>query len=281
MKKKILKISIVGKTNAGKSTLINNIVGEEISITNKKINTTEDLILGIINIKNNQLIFYDTPGISNLNGIYNKKLKINLWDGLNQADLIIYIIDINKYNFNEIVINVNKLKELDKSIVIVFNKNDLVNKEIILPKIQEINKKLKIEYFFSISAKKKLGIKNLLNFLINKSYNSKWLYSYNEISNKNEIFMSNEVTRNAILNLLHKEIPYNLNIKNQIFKYLKNGDLKIKQIIEISNPRYKKIIIGKNGDKIKEIRKKSQTHLSKILKIKVHLYLNIIKVNAD
>ena len=98
MKKKLLKISIVGKTNAGKSTLLNNIIGETISITNKKINTTEDLILGIINIKNNQLIFYDTPGLSNLKSKnpLNKKNKIYLWKGLNESDLIIYLVDIKK-----------------------------------------------------------------------------------------------------------------------------------------------------------------------------------------
>jgi small GTP-binding protein domain len=95
MKKKLLKLSIVGKTNAGKSTLINNIVGEKISITNKKVNTTEDLICGILNINFNQLIFYDTPGLNFISdkNINNKKLKINLWDGINHSDIIIYIID--------------------------------------------------------------------------------------------------------------------------------------------------------------------------------------------
>ena len=113
MKKKILKISIVGKTNAGKSTLLNSLVGEVVSITNKKINTTEDMIIGLINIKNQQLIFYDTPGISNLKKIksFNSNLKKNLWQGLNESDLIIYLIDIKKYNKYEIVSNILKLSE--------------------------------------------------------------------------------------------------------------------------------------------------------------------------
>ena len=283
MKKKLLKISIIGKTNAGKSTLLNGLIGESISITNKKINTTEDLILGILNIKNNQLVFYDTPGLQHLKkiNINNKKLKQNLWNGLNESDLIIYLVDVRKYNSNEIINNINKLNELKKNIIIIFNKNDLIDKKEILPKIKELNKEIKLDSFFSISAKKKLGLTLLNKYLLSKAYNSDWLYNKNEISNKDDIFISNESTRNAILTLLHKEIPYNIKIKNKMFKYLKNGDLKIKQEIQIKNKRYKKIILGRNGEKIKEIRIKSQTSISKILKNKIHLYIHLTTLNAD
>ena len=283
MKKKLLKISIVGKTNAGKSTLINGLIGETISITNKKINTTEDLILGILNINENQLIFYDTPGLNYLKNIDKKKIKLkhNLWKGLDETDVIFYLIDVKKYNFDEISNNFTKLEETNKKIIIIFNKNDLIDKKLILPKIKELDSKFKIDSFFSISAKKKLGLNKIKQYLIKISYNSDWLYHRNEISNKDDIFIANESTRNSILSLLHKEIPYNLKITNKIFKYLKNGDLKIKQNIEINNIRYKKIILGKNGEKIKEIRIKSQNYLSKLFNNKVHLYIQIIKSNAE
>ena len=275
MRRKLLKISIVGKTNAGKSTLINNLVGEEISIINKKINTTEDLIIGIKNFENNQLIFYDTPGLSNLKNINNKNINIkrNLWNGLNESDLVIYLIDIIKYNFKEILSNIKKISEIQKPIIIIFNKNDLIKKNEILPKIDELKKNLSIETFFSISAKKKLGLKILYKYLLSKTYYKKWIYNDNEISNKDDIFITNEITRNMILKLLHKEIPYNVKVKNKIFKYLKNGDLKVKQEIKIKNNRYKKILIGKDGSKIKSIRINSQKGISKSLNTKVHLYL--------
>ena len=282
MQKKLLKICIVGKTNAGKSTLLNSLVGETVSISNKKINTTEDLIIGLVNLKNNQLIFYDTPGINNLKKNTNFKMnfKRNLWQGLNKSDLIIYLIDIKNYYKDEIKNHILKLNETKKDIIIIFNKNDLINKKNILPKIKELDSELKVDSYFSISAKKKLGIDNLKNYLIKKTYISEWIFNNNEITNKDDIFISNECTRSMMLSLLNKEVPYNIEISNKTFKYLRKNELKIKQEIKISNNRYKKIILGKNGEKIKEIRTKSQKFISKILKTKVHLYINLV-LNAD
>ena len=282
MKKKLLKISLIGKTNAGKSTLINNLIGEKISIINKKINTTEDLILGIKNIKNNQLIFYDTPGISFDKNFYfnKKKLKKNLWEGLNNSNLILYIIDSYRFNFDETLINLIKLQELQKKICIVLNKNDLIKKDKLLPQLSKIQNQINIDSFFNISAKKKLGIDQIFQYLLKNTYYSDWEFNNDEITDKNDIFITNECTRNAILTQLHKEIPYNIKISNEIFKYLKNGDLKIKQNIYISNSRYKKIILGKRGLKIKEIRTKSQKEIKTIFNTNIHLYINILSYNA-
>ena len=283
MKKRLLKISLVGKTNAGKSTLINNLIGEDLSIVNKKINTTEDLIIGIYNYKQYQVIFYDTPGISNLKTVSkkNNKLKQNLWNGINQSDLIVYLVDVKTYRFSEIKLNIIKLEEVKKKIILIFNKNDLIKKNSILPIIKNLNKEINVDSYFSISAKRKLGLNNLKKYLLSKAYYSPWIYLDNEITNKDDKYFTNECTRNAILTYLHKEIPYNIKIINKYFKYLKNGDLKIKQDIEINNLRYKKIILGKKGAKIKEVRTKSQNEISKVLNVKVHLYINVIKSNAD
>ena len=282
MKQKLLKVSLVGRTNAGKSTLLNNLVGETVSITNKKINTTEDVIAGIYNQDNNQIIIYDTPGINFLK-ISNKKnikLKKNLWEGINYSDLILYIIDSANFNLNEIISNIQKLKELNIKISIVFNKNDLVEIKKILLNIKKIKDSIKIDKFFNISSKKKLGFNNLKNYLIKNTYQNNWIYDTNDISDKDEIFITNECTRNALLSLVHKEIPYNIKVINKLYKFLKNGDLKIKQEIEIENPRYKKILLGKDGKKIKDIRVKSQYQISKLLETKVHLYISIVNLNA-
>ena len=278
MKSKILKISIVGRTNAGKSTLINKIIGEKISIQNKKINTTQETIIGVKNIKNTQILFYDTPGSNFLKNSNNqsKKLKQNLWNGIDESDLILYMIDSHTINMNFLNNQIDKIKEVKKKIIIIFNKIDLISKKKLLPIISEINSNFKIESFFTLSAKKSIGIEELLTELIKYSYSSKWIYSKDEISNKDDKFILSELLRETILTYLHKEIPYNISIITSHYKTLKSSEIKIKQKIYINEKRYKKIILGKNGSMIKKIRENCQKKINKVLKKKIHLYIELI-----
>ena len=278
MKSKILKISIVGRTNAGKSTLINKIIGEKISIQNKKINTTQETIIGVKNIKNTQILFYDTPGSNFLKNSNNqsKKLKQNLWNGIDESDLILYMIDSHTINLNFLYNQIDKIKEVKKKIIIIFNKIDLISKKKLLPIISEINSNFKIESFFTLSAKKSIGIEELLTELIKYSYSSKWIYSKDEISNKDDKFILSELLRETILTYLHKEIPYNISIITSYYKTLKSSEIKIKQKIYINEKRYKKIILGKNGSMIKKIRENCQKKINKVLKKKIHLYIELI-----
>ena len=278
MVSKILKIALVGRTNAGKSTLINRIVGEKISIQNKKINTTQVTIIGVKNIKKTQLIFYDTPGSNFLKSLnkQSRNLKINLWSGIDDSDIIFYLIDSKTANFKFIFEQLNKLKEVKKKIIIIFNKIDLISNKQILPLISKLNNNFKIESFFTISAIKNIGVEDLLDYVEKYSYVSKWIFKIDEITNKDDTFIVGELLRETMLTYLHKEIPYNVNIETSNFKTLKNNDIKIKQKIIINQKRYKKIILGKNGEMIKKIREDSQKKMSQILKAKIHLYLEIL-----
>ena len=278
MQNKILKTAIVGKTNAGKSTLINNIIGEKISIQNKKINTTQDLIIGIKNIDNTQILFYDTPGsnfLKSLN-IQSKNLKINLWSGIEDSDIVLYLVDSKTINLSFLFDQLEKIKEVKKKVILVFNKIDLIESKNLLPIIKKINDKYQSESFFNISAKNSIGVLDLLDYLLNFAYVSSWIYHEDEITNKDDKFILNELLRETLLTYLHKEIPYNLIINTSSYKVLKNNDIKIKQKIIINEKRYKKIILGKKGEMIKAIREDSQKKMSTILKAKVHLYLEII-----
>jgi len=278
MTSKILKIALVGRTNAGKSTLINKIVGEKISIQNKKINTTQVTIMGVKNIKKTQLVFYDTPGSNFLKSLNNqsRNLKTNLWSGIDESDIIFYLIDSKTANKKFLVEQIDKLQEVKKKIIVIFNKIDLISNKQLLPLISDLDKKFNIDSFFTISAIQNIGIKDLLDYIEKYSYASKWIFNDDEITNKDDIFIVGELLRETMLTYLHKEIPYNVNIETSNFKILKNNDIKIKQKIIINQKRYKKIILGKKGEMIKKIREDSQKKMSQILDSKIHLYIEIL-----
>ncbi len=278
MKSKILKISIVGRTNAGKSTLINQIVGEKISIENKKINTTQETIIGVKNIKDTQILFYDTPGSNFLKNINNqsKNLKKNLWNGIDESDLILYLIDSSLVNINFLYDQLDKIKETKKKIIIGFNKSDLIENKKLLPIISKINQNYKIESFLILSAKKYIGIDQLLSQILKYSYFSNWIYKDDEITNKDNKFILSELLRETILTYLHKEIPYNIKIITSTYKILSNSDIKIKQKIHVSEKRYKKIILGKKGNMIKKIREDCQKKIKNLFNKRIHLYLELV-----
>jgi GTP-binding protein Era len=278
MTNKILKIALVGRTNAGKSTLINRIVGEKISIQNKKINTTQVTVMGIKNIKKTQLIFYDTPGSNFLKSLNkdSRNLKTNLWNGIDGSDIIFYLIDSKTANIKFLYEQIDKLQEVKKKIIIIFNKIDLILNKQLLPLISNLDKNFNIDSFFTISAIQNIGIDDLLDYIQKYSYESKWTFKDDEITNRDDIFIISELLRETMLTYLHKEIPYNVNIETSNFKTLKNNEIKIKQKIIINQKRYKKIILGKKGEMIKRIREDSQKKMSQILKAKIHLYLEIL-----
>jgi GTPase len=278
MTSKILKIALVGRTNAGKSTLINRIVGEKISIQNKKINTTQITIMGVKNIKKTQLIFYDTPGSNFLKSLnkQSRSLKTNLWSGIDESNIIFYLIDSKTANIKFLFEQIHKLQEVKKKIIVIFNKIDLISNKQVLPLINNLNNNFQIDSFFTISAIQNIGIDDLLDYIEKYSYVSKWIFKKDEITNKDDIFIVSELLRETMLKYLHKEIPYNVDIETSYFKTLKNNDIKIKQKIIINQSRYKKIILGKKGEMIKKIREDSQKKMSQILNTKIHLYLEIL-----
>ena len=205
-----------------------------------------------------------------------RNLKTNLWSGIDESDIIFYLIDSKTANIKFLFEQIDKLQEVKKKIIVLFNKIDLISNEQLLPLTSNLDKNFKIDSFFTISAIKNFGIKDLLNYIEKYSYESKWIFKEDEITNKDDTFIVGELLRETMLTYLHKEIPYNVNIETSNFKILRNKDIKIKQKIIINQPRYKKIILGKKGEMIKKIREDSQKKMSKILNAKIHLYLEIL-----
>ena len=148
MANKLIKIALIGNTNAGKSTLMNSMIGKTVSIINKKINTTQNIIKGIVNINDTQIIFYDTPGSNFLYSSVDsqKRFKIDIWTSIEEVDCILYLIDVSKYNYKSVCSDIKKINEVKKSIIVIFNKTDLIDNKIILPYIKSLNNLHSMEF---------------------------------------------------------------------------------------------------------------------------------------
>ena len=269
-------ILLTGFPNAGKSTLLNNILNNKISIVSHKVQTTKEKISGVINLNHSQLIFTDTPGIIQNRKYKTKSLSRSIQDEEEKVDLNLFIYDLSKKIDKKLLSEVNTIIQKFKKNYLVLNKIDLVSKDRILKYSQILNSQISFSKTFMISAKKRKGLKFLLNNLIDEIPERHWKYNGKKKVTKSMNFRISEITREKIFNLINKEIPYLVKIKTKI----KNEEkiIKVYQEIYVNKDSQKSIIIGKNGEKIKMIGTRSRIDIEKILKKKVFLDLTVKKM---
>jgi GTP-binding protein Era len=277
MKKKLvqtIKICIVGETNVGKSTLLNNIFKKKISIVSRKSQTTIKRKTGIFSFSNKQFIFLDTPGIFGSNARLSRSTFKQASNAILESDLVLLIVAANKANLETTLEIIKYLKSLDKEILVVINKLDLLKKNEYFKKVDYIQKVLNTEKLITISALKSIGINSLIQY-IEKNFN----FFYKEIAKINTNIISTEfveeIVREKILNLIHDEVPYSLKLKTENILKKKDDSYKINLSIIVNKSSQKPIIIGKAGEKIKKIGISARYDLEKIYKKKIHLFLNI------
>ena len=271
-------ILLTGLPNAGKSTLLNNILNNKISIVSHKVQTTKEKISGVINLNHSQLIFTDTPGIIQNRKYKTKSLSRSIQNEEEKVDLNLFIYDLSKKIDKKLVNEVNTIIQNFKKNCLVLNKIDLVSKDRIIKYSEILNSQINFSKTFMISAKKRKGLKFLLNNLIDEIPERHWKYNGKIKVTKSINFRISEITREKIFNLINKEIPYLVKIKTKI----KNEEkiIKVYQEIYVNKDSQKSIIIGKNGEKIKMIGTRSRIDIEKILKKKVFLDLTVKKMRT-
>ena len=269
-------ILLTGLPNAGKSTLLNNILNNKISIVSHKVQTTKEKISGVINLNHSQLIFTDTPGIIQNRKYKTKGLSRSIQDEEERVDLNLFIYDLSKKIDKKLLTEINTIIQNFKKNCLVLNKIDLVSKDRMLKYSEMLNSHINFSKTFMISAKKRKGLKFLLNNLINEIPERNWKYDGKVKVTKSINYRISEITREKIFNLVNKEIPYLVKIKTKI----KNQEkiIKIYQEIFVNKDSQKSIIIGKNGEKIKMIGTRSRIDIEKILNKKVFLDLTVKKI---
>lgn len=268
MKKSVL-VAIVGKPNAGKSTLMNSIIDYRLSIVTPKVQTTRNIIRGILTKDQTQFIFFDTPGIFNPKNNLERLIVKYAWDSLKGVDVVVLMIDGTKELDDE---TRELCKRLHKSyqLVIAINKKDVGSKASTVNQLREIAPEAHIT---QISALQKDGINDLLNYIEKFAMQSPWIYDEDLVTNLPLKFLTSEITREQLFLNLGQELPYNLTVLTEEMTKKEGDEYVIKQTIIVSKESHKKIIIGKGGSKIKVINQKARSCMEEYLGIKVHLFL--------
>ena len=273
MNKKCGKILLSGFSNAGKSSLINFLLKKKVSIVSHKVQTTNQKIRAILNLKSNQLIFVDTPGIITDKRFFDKKMSRSLVEEFDSCDLNLFILDSSKVINKSLLIKIKDLVSNFKVNFLVLNKIDLIHNEKVVKLISEINQKISFCETFPISVKKKIGIDILLQKIIKNLPKKQWVFEDNDLTSNDLKFQLSEITRERIFKFINKEVPYSVKIKTsfETFKKL----VKVSQTILVKKNSQKAILIGKAGQKIKHIGTDTRPEMEKLFKKKVFLDLKV------
>ena len=274
-KKKCGFISLMGFPNAGKSTLINRLVKKKVSIISPKIQTTRDDIKGILNQKNTQFVFVDTPGLVTKKKFQKKNMLRSILKNVDEIDCNLFVVDsTRKISKNEMFFFQEYSNDLQFNFL-VLNKIDLIDKHELLDLSQKYNKVLNFRGTFMVSAKKDRGISFMLKKIEDFLPYKDWVYNSDVYTDKNLEFQISEITREKIFILINKELPYSINVKT-IFDRKSKNNMRIIQTIETNKMSHKPIIIGKEGKKIKDIGTRARIDIEKLLNRKIFLELNVI-----
>lgn len=276
-------IAIIGRPNVGKSTLLNHFVGEKISIISKKAQTTRHNITGILTTETEQFVFVDTPGFQiQCKNALNKGMNKNIKQILNNVDVIIFMLEANIFNDKDnAVLNLLFTLNPQIKIIIAINKTDKLKtkqqKENLLPFIQSLQNKINEHNNFvsiiPISAEKHKQTQELLDEIKPHLPNDELLFAADEITTRNERFLSSEYIREKLFRLLGDELPYNSAVEIEKFETVSENFRKIYAAILVEKPNHKGIVIGKNGESLKRIATSARKDMEKLFGGKIYLEL--------
>lgn len=268
--KKFNMVTIIGETNAGKSTLVNALVGQKVSIVSRKVQTTIFNVIGIITEGDSQIAIIDTPGFYRERSVRN--YDKTAWDAFRQSELIMFVVDASKKDLEKSKKLVAKI-DSQKKVVLVLNKIDMLHKPKLLAIISEFSALRNFEEVFLVSATELNGVEELRTYLLNSAVESEWMFNEDEITDQPMEIYAAEITREHIYDLLHQELPYACKVKTVSIKQRPNGGWIINQEVYLQRESHKPIFLGKNGSKIKAIGESARTELQRIMEVPIQLFL--------
>jgi GTP-binding protein Era len=266
-------VALVGAPNAGKSTLLNAMVGSKVSIVSRKVQTTRALVRGIAIEGSSQLIFVDTPGIFSPKRRLDRAMVTTAWSGAHDADLVAVLIDARDGLDDETDAILEGLKDVRPQKALILNKIDVVEKSALLKLAQIANEKAKFEATFMISALNGDGVSDLKKWLAERMPPGPYHYPPDQMSDAPLRQLAAEITREKIFERLHQELPYHSTVETEQWKELRKGDVRIEQTIYVERESQRKIVLGKGGQTIKAIGEAARKEIAEIAEAKVHLFL--------
>jgi len=273
-------VAIVGAPNAGKSTLVNALVGTKVSIVSPKVQTTRFRVLGILMAEAAQIILVDTPGIFQPRRRLDRAMVAAAWSGASDADLVCLLVDAHRGYDDDTRAVVKKLKDAKRQAVLILNKVDTVKKENLLALAAQFHDEGIFTDVFMISALKGDGLAPLSKLFADHVPQGPWMFPEDEVSDLPQRMLAAEITREKAFLKLHEELPYALTVETEQWEERPDGSARIDQVIYIQRESQKAIVVGKGGHQIKAIGAAARTELEALLERRVHLFLHV-KVKED
>ena len=268
-------IAIIGAPNAGKSTLVNRMVGTKVSIVSHKVQTTRTLVKGILQIGEVQLIFVDTPGLCNPRNRLERAMVHAAWTGTVEADTIVLLVDARLGLTERVVAISTALQEKGRSAILALNKIDMIMPSRLLDLSMTLNRMSNFTNTFMISAKTGSGITDLIALFVQQAPIGPQLFPYDVLSDMPMRLFAAEITREKIFIQLHQELPYSLTVRSDHWEEGRDSSLQIHQTILVQREHQRAIVLGKAGGRIKSIGWAARHELEETFGRRVHLFLSV------
>ncbi|MBC9247819.1 GTPase Era [Paracoccus sp. 11-3] len=270
-------VALIGEPNAGKSTLLNQMVGAKVSIVTHKVQTTRARIRGIAIEGDAQIVFVDTPGIFRPRRRLDRSMVAAAWGGASDADIVLFLVEAHRGMTDGVKAIIESLKAMDSKtpVALVINKIDRVKAEVLLALSQELNAAYPFAQTFMISAERGYGCADLREWLAANLPVSPWLYPEDQIADLPMRMIAAEITREKLTLRLHEEIPYQLTVETEAWEERKDGSARVDQIIYVARDGHKGIVLGKHGETIKSVSQAARLELEEFMGRRVHLFLQV------
>ena len=270
-------VALIGEPNAGKSTLLNRMVGAKVSIVTHKVQTTRARIRGVAMEDETQIVFVDTPGLFKPRRRLDRAMVAAAWGGASDADIVVLMIEAHRGITNGAQAIIKELAKLEQTrrVLLAINKIDRVESETLLSLTEQMNGLYPFLETFMISAEKGHGVGDLKGWLAKHLPDGPWLYPEDQIADLPLRMIAAEITREKLTLRLHQELPYQLTVETENWEERKDGSARIDQVIYVMRDGHKGILLGNKGDTIKKISMASRAELETLLERKVHLFLQV------